>query len=613
MRQILTTLYERNGDLVMAITAEVMAAPWVRYPGDAGPYTALTNPNATTPTGSVDGSAAPAVTTNATTGNTNGGQEDTMPVSTTDGSTTAPDTPATPGGTRGRPSAVSWETRFSELTLYKAQKGTCKVSLTANPSLHRWVASQRKHYRLFTSGENSQLTQEKIDQLVSIGFEFVTERQQQIQNKQQQQRHYSWEEWLGLLQEYKSKHGHTNVPQKDDSGLGLWVAKQRQTYKLWQTGKPSAMTSERVTGLTDLGFSFESQAPKTPWRVRFAELKDYKEETGHTRVPVRGKKGNGDTSASTTYSQLGKWVEHQRTQYKLRVEGKQSAMTPERIGQLEGIGFEWIIPRAPRAGGTPQKRSADDDDGDGNSNADGSTGTDTTPNTPRLKKARPGERSIQTKKWNEKWEELKVYQQQHGHCRVAAGKGKSYSKLGKWVEHQRTQYRLMQENKASSMTNERIQRLKDLGFEFAVITPSKVALINSSATANGTATPAPQETTTTTTTATANTTGDADTEMTTPTAVENPAAATTTAETPTTTEDVEVNDAVESTDDVNAGGDDVDPEGDGVKSDDSGAEQNPSAVEDDTAAADADADMSVVEDAGLIAGVMTETTTEAAV
>lgn len=37
-----------------------------------------------------------------------------------------------------------------------------------------------------------------------------------------------------------------------------------------------------------------------------------------------------------------------------------------------------------------------------------------------------------------------------------------------WVEHQRRQYRLLKEGKKSSMTDERIQQLEDLGFEWEV-------------------------------------------------------------------------------------------------------------------------------------------------
>jgi hypothetical protein len=41
-----------------------------------------------------------------------------------------------------------------------------------------------------------------------------------------------------------------------------------------------------------------------------------------------------------------------------------------------------------------------------------------------------------------------------------------HSKLGKWVDTQRRQYRLLQEGKRSQMTNPRIQAFGSLGFEW---------------------------------------------------------------------------------------------------------------------------------------------------
>lgn len=469
MRQILSTLYERSPDVVVAVTADVMETPYITYPAEPS---AAVLPNA-------ESDSTTAATTAADPSNdvTNTADTDADADATEEdvaaGAFACPGSPgAVPGSgnmNRGRPSTISWETRFSELALYKAQKGTCKVTLTNNASLHRWVASQRKQYRNFATEESSQLSQDKIDQLLSIGFEFVTERQQAIQNKQHQQRHYSWDEWLARLQEYKNNNGHANVPQKDDSGLGLWVAKQRQTHKLYQAGKPSPMTPERAAALDEIGFIFQSQAPKTPWKTRFQALEAYKLQEGNTRVPVRGRKNNGD---ETTYSQLGKWVEHQRTQHKLKTERKQSAMTDERIVLLEGLGFEWIIPKTPKTPGCEsKKRTAALESSE--RKFDSETGSATPSSAKKVKKIRQGDRSVQTKKWTEKLDELKNYAAQNGHCRVAAGKGKSYSKLGKWVEHQRTQFRMVKEGKNSSMTPERITQLEELRFEFAILPGQK--------------------------------------------------------------------------------------------------------------------------------------------
>jgi hypothetical protein len=45
------------------------------------------------------------------------------------------------------------------------------------------------------------------------------------------------------------------------------------------------------------------------------------------------------------HSSLGSWVAVQRKEYKLRMEGKPSRLTQERIHRLESVGFEWVVRR----------------------------------------------------------------------------------------------------------------------------------------------------------------------------------------------------------------------------------------------------------------------------
>ena len=49
-------------------------------------------------------------------------------------------------------------------------------------------------------------------------------------------------------------------------------------------------------------------------------------------------------SASTWILQ---WVEHQRTNMRLRYEGKQSPMTDDRIAKLKELDFEWSVMAKP--------------------------------------------------------------------------------------------------------------------------------------------------------------------------------------------------------------------------------------------------------------------------
>jgi hypothetical protein len=50
--------------------------------------------------------------------------------------------------------------------------------------------------------------------------------------------------------------GHCLVPQRDAANrtLGLWISTQRHDYKLYQDGKPSRMTVERIRELEIVEF-----------------------------------------------------------------------------------------------------------------------------------------------------------------------------------------------------------------------------------------------------------------------------------------------------------------------------------------------------------------------
>jgi len=65
------------------------------------------------------------------------------------------------------------------------------------------------------------------------------------------------------------------------------------------------------------------------WNTRMRELASYKKEFGNTDVPRR----------YTKNKQLGAWVNLQRSQYKLYIEGKHSTMTEDRVLSLNTLGF----------------------------------------------------------------------------------------------------------------------------------------------------------------------------------------------------------------------------------------------------------------------------------
>jgi hypothetical protein len=142
------------------------------------------------------------------------------------------------------------------------------------------------------------------------------------------------------------------------------------------------------------------------WEQKFQEICDYKERYGTCHVPH-----NWQESPT-----LAKWVKRHRYQYKLRQEGKQTALTAERQEALERLGFVW---------------------------------------------------QCHDSAWEERFAELQEFHRVHGHCRVPTVDGGSYysPQLSCWVQCQRRQCRLFRSGvERSFMTEERAQKLDSLGF-----------------------------------------------------------------------------------------------------------------------------------------------------
>ena len=69
---------------------------------------------------------------------------------------------------------TDWIARFQQLREYKIQFGHCLVpnQYSANPKLGNWVSTQRSTYRLHQEGKPSNMPEERIRELESIGFDW---------------------------------------------------------------------------------------------------------------------------------------------------------------------------------------------------------------------------------------------------------------------------------------------------------------------------------------------------------------------------------------------------------------------------------------------------------
>ena len=97
------------------------------------------------------------------------------------------------------------------------------------------------------------------------------------------------DKWLSMFQQliqYKKDHAHCRVPQteKGYDGLGLWVKVQRDDYRNLLAKKQSPMSEWRLELLQKIGLPLR-QANHTTFEARLEQLRLFKAEFGHTKVP----------------------------------------------------------------------------------------------------------------------------------------------------------------------------------------------------------------------------------------------------------------------------------------------------------------------------------------
>mmetsp|Transcript_54429 Transcript_54429/g.80794 ORF Transcript_54429/g.80794 Transcript_54429/m.80794 type:complete len:383 (-) Transcript_54429:390-1538(-) len=146
---------------------------------------------------------------------------------------------------------ANWEKRFDELVAYKEIKGNCLVpkSYKHNQKLADWVLEQRRQNLFLTTNRSSNLTQDHVDRLNSIGFTWLC----RIRS--------DWDSKYRELLEYKAEFGNCCVPQhyQRNKHLGKWVAKQREQYSLLMRGKHSLLTPERLDILNSVDFVWNAK------------------------------------------------------------------------------------------------------------------------------------------------------------------------------------------------------------------------------------------------------------------------------------------------------------------------------------------------------------------
>jgi len=140
-----------------------------------------------------------------------------------------------------------WDTRLQELLDFKKTHGHCNVPnvFPLNPQLAQWVKRQRYQHKLKAQGKRNTLTDARKQVLDMVGFVWDSHEA-------------AWAERWNELQLFFVENGHSNVPTNFDANrqLWIWVKCQRRQHKLYQSGRPSNITMERIVKMESLNFNW---------------------------------------------------------------------------------------------------------------------------------------------------------------------------------------------------------------------------------------------------------------------------------------------------------------------------------------------------------------------
>lgn len=234
-----------------------------------------------------------------------------------------------------------------------------------------------------------------------------------------------------------------------------WVDYQRTQYSLFKQNKATPMDQMKVDILTNAGFFFSKREEK--WHDNFQKWKDAK-----------------STNDRAT-DEMKKWVSNQRLQYWLWRGNDTSSLNEEKVALMEKAGFQWGKRKGKQDGSSSLEsvdKSGEVDHGDAqhvssvtkSSNIkddDVKASVDTNNHTGRS--GASIEDFVPRNKVDEKWKQnfiiWKGLQSGSAHPNIQLAPT--------WIDNQRTNYYLFQQNKPTSMDQQKIDILSSAGFFFS--------------------------------------------------------------------------------------------------------------------------------------------------
>jgi len=255
---------------------------------------------------------------------------------------------------------------------------------------------------------------------------------------------YSWSEQFYYFSLFRALHGPDATPNKEDespideetyytqSDLATWIREQNNCRKMFLDGKASDITPNQIKVLDQASFPWIRDSSER-WDGHFRELMAFKEEHGHCNVPRKAGK-------------LGIWVKNQRAAY------------------------HKLYDLATGGGGNGGNNEGDEHDNNNNNNHQNNVKKTTAVITSDQIKLLADLgfqwkiRASHTVTWNNHFENLKAFQQKHGHCRVNS---KEDNVLGRWICEMRSRYKQRLNGEVKTRINDdQIALLDGIGFEW---------------------------------------------------------------------------------------------------------------------------------------------------
>jgi hypothetical protein len=197
---------------------------------------------------------------------------------------------------------AEWQASCYRLQQFHQIHGHCIVpkNWPQDPGLALWVEKQRRRKKL---GGISTAQEQQLD---ALGFLWTTQD-------------LYWEQMFVALTEFRTTHGHCNVPEQGSEyqELAWWVSAQRKA----RAGR--ALGAQREERLDRLGLVWD--ADEALWQQMLLDLQAFRERFGHLFVP----RGWRD------HPRLAQWVWAQRAA------AQRGLLPAQKLAELEALGFVW--------------------------------------------------------------------------------------------------------------------------------------------------------------------------------------------------------------------------------------------------------------------------------